>query len=193
MSTTVLSDDTVALVSKLATIQSRKEELQNRIQLYEEKLSMAREANLALCNEEQDLANQLQANGFYYGESPPPQVQTSQPDINASTLPNDFPQNAQDQLAALLSNLFQQQSSSTTSNVHQTNTKPLLPTSGNTSFGNNKGIYNFPQPDTTQSFSRVPTSKLGPVNSPTSGSVIRATPKSSPTSAPGLSIRKHNK
>ena len=175
MSTTVLSEDIVILVGKLADLQSRKDELLERIQLYENKLNMSRDASLALINEEQELANQLHELGFYYGQAPVQEVPAvpAVPEIPA--VPAVDQHGTKDQLATLLNSLFKEQ----TSNQQAPNT--TVPTSGSNSFGG--GIYNFPQP------SPLPPNGLGPV--PTSGTTpIQAVPQTSPTSAPRLSIRR---
>ena len=169
MSATVLSEDTVILVGQLADLQSRKDELLERIQLYENKLNMSRDASLALTNEEQELANQLQDLGFYYGQAPVQEIPA------VPVVDQGVQRDTQDQLSTLLTSLFKQQSS-----IQQV-PNALVPTSGSNSFGG--GIYNFPQP------SPLPPNGLGPV--PTSGTMpIQAVPKTSPTSAPGLSIRR---
>ncbi len=172
MSTTVLSENIVNMISQLSTLQSRKDEIQERIRHFENKLNMAREASNTLTNEEQGLINQLQTNGFQYAASQlaplvrgelPIQYQPQQTILQET---NEFPS---DQLTALLSSLLQQKAP---------------PTSENSGFGGN--VYNFPQP--TVQAPPVPFSGI----SPTSGGTptIRAAPTVSPTSAPGLSIRR---
>jgi len=172
MSATVLSENIVNLVSKLANIQSQKDELQERIQLYENKLNMSRDASLALTNEEQELANQLQGLGFYYGQTPVQEV---------PIVPGDQSE-TQDQLATLLSSLLQQQTPTSIQQHQPVPTNPIVPTSGGNSFGGG-GIYNFPQPSQP-----LPPNGIGPV--PNGTMPILSAPKTSPTSAPGLSIRR---
>lgn len=181
MSASVLSEDIINLVSQLADLQSRKQDLYERVQLYEDKLSMTREASLSLASEEQELADKLQELGFYYGNAP---VQVQEPvPVQVQTPIEPEQPNNQDQLAALLSTLFQQQQApvvSTSTPVVPTNVQhPVAPTSG--------GIYQFPTPQAAHT-------PIGSVIAPTSGPLpLRAMPKTSPTSAPGLSIRRGGK
>ena len=78
MNSTVLSEESITLIGKLAELQEQKNKLQGRIQLYETKLGMAREANLVLVDKEQELINKIQAQGFHYGTAPAPTVTPAQ-------------------------------------------------------------------------------------------------------------------
>ena len=66
MTTTILSENIIAMVSQLADLQVQKEELQERTLMYEHKLNMIRDADLALNKEEQKLVTELQKHGFQY-------------------------------------------------------------------------------------------------------------------------------
>nr|QBK87939.1 MAG: hypothetical protein LCMAC202_03000 [Marseillevirus LCMAC202] len=183
MSTTVLSEDIVGVVSKLNDLQSRKNELQERIQLFENKLIMTREASLALATEEEDLVSQLQASGFSYDQAPIQKIPTT---ILRDTPTNDLPP---DQLTALLSSLLQQKAPTSNQPLPST---PIVPTSASSGFGN---IYNFPQPaGNTPPLPPVPPSGLGSVMTPGGAQPrIRAAPKTPTSSTPGLSIRRNAK
>jgi len=78
MSAKVLSKDVIELVSRLSTIQSQKDTLQERVQLYHKKLEMIHEASLALDIEEQELASKIQELGLdpEYTEEPRPVPQS---------------------------------------------------------------------------------------------------------------------
>lgn len=113
-----LSEELLTLIGKLHNVQNKKINLQQRIQSLEQKLTMTREANSALTNEEQELVNTLQSHGIHYGHHFP-QANAAQ------TAPMIQP----DQLTSLLSSLFSQHYGAAMSP---------------TSLGMN-GMYGFPQ------------------------------------------------
>ena len=115
MSGTVLSKEIINIVSKLASIQERREEIQQRMEVYEHKLGLIRGAALEIEKEEQELVIQLQQRGFWY-ENMPLHSQGSPPGTmaaaaNATTPGMGVPVmqgDTREQLAVLLSSLFQQ-------------------------------------------------------------------------------------
>lgn len=185
MSANVLSDDVVELISKLANIHERKNNVQERIDTLDQKLSMARETNLQLAHEEEELVTTLQAKGYYYGQEPQQPVQSTPVQSEPQQAPtSNLPSAAQDQLTALLSSLLNNQNirqAESTPVVQQTPVTSIVPTSGSGSFGGNN-FYNFPKP----AMNIVPTSTQVVQQAP------KATPRMSPTSAPGLAIRKRS-
>ena len=223
MNTTILSDDIVNLVSKLSGLQSRKDDLRERIQHLENKLNMSHEASLALTNEEHELVNQLEANGFYYEQVMKERVsqksviiekvqdndqdQTTKPvDTAAATAANtdvSLPNSAQDQLSALLSTFFQQQAPNfqqqalpvaPTSPTNISSVAPTSPTSRNSGVDGN--LNNFPQhiaPPLPPVALDDSTSAMVPTSVGTVPNTSAAPKTSSPTSAPGLSIRRNMK
>ena len=174
MNGTVLSDDIVAMVGELAELQHQKADHQERIQLYENKLNMAREATLGLTQTEQELVGKLQQRGFFYGQS---NVSNTAPAVPVAPTSNNISPTSlpQDQLAALLNTLFQQQAPTSQAPTSQITAQPInhAPTStGSFQLPNSTPVYNFPQPVNVE---------LPPKNNAS---------RVSPTSAPGLSIRK---
>ena len=94
-----LTEDVLNIIGKLYNVHTKKANLQSRIQTLEQKLSMTREASLALTNEEQELVSSLQAHGIQYGHY------THAPTSQMSGTPVIQPE----QLTNLLVSLFNQQ------------------------------------------------------------------------------------
>jgi len=185
MNGTILSDDIVELVSKLSNLQKEKERVQERIDALEDKLNLARDAQLSLINDEQECAHQLQNKGFIYGHySTTPVVQPIQ------TVGNTSIDNTQ--LAMLLGQFINSQTSSTASSVSGT-----APTSADFSIPPIKAVPNtdpFTSLLSDPYSNTIPTNVISPtsngsVNSTSSSMRYRQAPTSAPTATPGLSIR----
>ena len=94
---TPLSENVVDLVSQLAETQENKKKLEDRVQLYEQKLDMVQEASVALSNKEQELIVMLATTGFSYKKLQSPLSQTP---VSQGNNP--------EQVSSMLSNIFQQ-------------------------------------------------------------------------------------
>lgn len=98
----MLSDEAITMITKLENILDEKRRVQEKIQLLESKLQMAREASLELVKSESEMVEALRAQNLYYGVAPPPQpvAAPAQQATGAS----------QNQLTSLLNALLAQQS-----------------------------------------------------------------------------------
>lgn len=163
MSETVLSDELLSMITELNEINTTKQEQNKRIQVLESKLTMAREANLALVNREEKLTKKLAEHGLYLYNKPRPQKMVAQSPLDSSGLAGI----SNDQITSLLKSLFQ-------NNVNAT-IQPNIPV------------------NTT-----IPQIVAAPIQAQPTTSLLDSLPELlppkqvSPTSAPGLSIRKIN-
>lgn len=175
MGETVLSEELLGMISELNEIHEKKAAHTERIKMLESKLTMAREANLALINHEQELVNKLASRKIYFGTRPlpPPKVTQTEYQEQAST------NLSQDQIAALLKSLFQ-----------------------NTNVGVSNSVQpvHAPQPEPTNIYTPIVATPLQssgysqPVTSLLDSSIPDLLPPKqvSPTSAPGMSVRRIN-
>lgn len=157
-----LTDENVELISKLAEIQSNRTVLDSRLQTFERKAQLVRDAIDNGNQEESEIIEKLREEGLLYGNV---EVNTETPVVE------DKQGDAKEQLFAMFNDFL----------ASRGNSAPIqAPTSAPVQAPTSAPIYTSSNPYT---FPSNETSTMTPLMSPTSGPPIRATPIGmSPTS-----------
>lgn len=150
-----LSDHAIELVSKLTEIQNNRVRMDSRIELYEKKIGLIKNALISSNKEEMDIINKLYEEGYLYGNNN--KTYDTKPTVNDDT---------KEQLFAMFNDFLASRSGNDKPDQHtQVPTSAPIYTSKSTP-------YTFPE-----------SMQVTPLISPTSGPSIRAIPIGvSPTS-----------